>query len=147
MEDETLFDKAEQNYKVAESIRKNLGNDEAYLNYVGYHLQQSVELAIKHMLEINGVEYPKIHDVTQLIALAGEQEIDWHYNEYIDEHSEMFSMWESKTRYIKNYRLELRKIDKALEEVGVYLRELYPILNPEKNKREDSSDKGVDYRH
>ena len=29
--------------------------------------------------------------------------------EYIDEHSEMFTLWESRARYIINYRLEKKK--------------------------------------
>lgn len=41
--------------------------------------------------------------------------------EYIDEHSEMFTLWESRTRYIINYRLEKRKIERVLEEVGKML--------------------------
>ena len=51
---ESLLDKAIQNYNVAVNIRNTLSDDEAYLNYVGYHLQQAVELALKHIMEING---------------------------------------------------------------------------------------------
>ena len=70
MNNETLFDKAKQNLKVAESIYSTIAiNDEAYLNYVGYHIQQALELSIKYMLEMNGVNYPKTHDIDQLIRL------------------------------------------------------------------------------
>ena len=66
MNNETLFDKAKQNLKVAESIYSTIAiNDEAYLNYVGYHIQQALELSIKYMLEMNGVNYPKTHDIDQ----------------------------------------------------------------------------------
>lgn len=44
---ETLMDKAVHNYNVAIMIYNSMGGDESYLNYVGYHLQQSLELAMK----------------------------------------------------------------------------------------------------
>ena len=122
MNNETLFDKAKQNLKVAESIYSTIAiNDEAYLNYVGYHIQQALELSIKYMLEMNGVNYPKTHDIDQLIRLANINNVDLYLNEYIDDHSEMFSLWEARTRYILNYRLEKRKIERSLMETKSYL--------------------------
>lgn len=57
---ETLLDKSIQNLNYAKILYSSeLTLDEAYLNYVGYHLQQAVELSIKYMLEMNGVEYSK----------------------------------------------------------------------------------------
>lgn len=126
--DETLFDKAKQNYQVAKTLMTSLGSeDEVFLNYVGYHLQQAVELAIKYTLEMNGVNYPKTHDIDQLIQLAKEKDVDLSLNEYVDEHSEMFSLWEARTRYVLNYRLEKRKIEKALNEVCDYIDNLQTI--------------------
>ena len=122
MNNETLFDKAKQNLKVAESIYSTIAiNDEAYLNYVGYHIQQALELSIKYMLEMNGVNYPKTHDIDQLIRLANINNVELYLNEYIDDHSEMFSLWEARTRYILNYRLEKRKIERSLTETKSYL--------------------------
>lgn len=122
MNNETLFDKAKQNLKVAESIYSTIAiNDEAYLNYVGYHIQQALELSIKYMLEMNGVNYPKTHDIDQLIRLASINNVELYLNEYIDDHSEMFSLWEARTRYILNYRLEKRKIERSLTETKSYL--------------------------
>lgn len=122
MNNETLFDKAKQNLKVAESIYSTIAiNDEAYLDYVGYHIQQALELSIKYMLEMNGVNYPKTHDIDQLIRLANINNVELYLNEYIDDHSEMFSLWEARTRYILNYRLEKRKIERSLSETKSYL--------------------------
>lgn len=122
MNNETLFDKAKQNLKVAESIYSTIAiNDEAYLNYVGYHIQQALELSIKYMLEMNGVNYPKTHDIDQLIRLANINNVELYLNEYIDDHSEMFSLWEARARYILNYRLEKRKIERSLTETKSYL--------------------------
>ena len=122
MNNETLFDKAKQNLKVAESIYSTIAiNDEAHLNYVGYHIQQALELSIKYMLEMNGVNYPKTHDIDQLIRLANINNVELYLNEYIDDHSEMFSLWEARTHYILNYRIEKRKIERSLTETKSYL--------------------------
>lgn len=130
MNNETLFDKAKQNLKVAESIYSTIAiNDEAYLNYVGYHIQQALELSIKYMLEMNGVNYSKTHDIDQLIRLANINNVDLYLNEYIDDHSEMFSLWEARTRYILNYRLEKRKIERSLTETKSYLDIIDRMIN------------------
>ncbi len=130
MNNETLFDKAKQNLKVAESIYSTIAiNDEAYLNYVGYHIQQALELSIKYMLEMNGVNYPKTHDIDQLIRLANINNVNLYLNEYIDDHSEMFSLWEARTRYILNYRLERRKIERSLTETKSYLDVIDKMIN------------------
>ncbi len=53
MKNQTLLDKAMQNLYCAKALFQSLGNDEVYLNYVGYHLQQAVEMSIKYNLELN----------------------------------------------------------------------------------------------
>lgn len=114
---ETLLDKAISNYNVAVMIRNQMGSDEAYLNYIGYHLQQAVELNLKYQLEMSGIEYPKTHDIDQLLRIGKENNADLLVTEYIEDHSEMFSLWEARTRYVLNYHLEERKIDAALKGV------------------------------
>lgn len=41
--------------------------------------------------------------------------------------SEMFSMWEAKTRYVLNYHLEEEKVDKAIAGVREYLDALMEV--------------------
>lgn len=119
--EETLYDKATHNLKIAELIIKEATDDEAYLNYAGYHLQQAVELSIKFVLEENGIEYPYTHDITQLIYACKENNVSDGFTDYVDEHSEMFTIWESKTRYVTNYNLEAEKVKRAAKEVEAQL--------------------------
>ena len=125
--EETLLDKAVANYNIAQAIMQTLSADEIYLTGIAYHLQQSVELAIKHILETEGAEYPHTHDIDQLILFAKDNDVDLHITDYIDEHSEMLSVWEAKTRYVKGFRIELRKIETALTEIRDYLKNLRKI--------------------
>lgn len=119
---ETLLDKAFTNLETAEIIYQFRNGDEAKLNMVGYHLQQAVELCCKHYLEMNGVRYEKSHDITELLDRCERETRKLpEQSDYIYEHSEMFTMWESKTRYIKNYILSDKKVERALEEVKKFL--------------------------
>lgn len=42
---------------------------------VGFHAQQAVEKAVKVALTLEGVDFPKTHDLEYLIALAGKHSI------------------------------------------------------------------------
>ncbi len=145
-DNETLLDKAIQNLNCAMVIyNSELIEDEAYLNYVGYHLQQAVELSIKNTLEMSGIEYSKTHNIEQLIQLANNYDIDLGITDYIDDKAEMFSSWEAKTRYIKNYKLERRKVEKAITEVEKYIDNLIKqkdILLEINNVEDDFDDFG-----
>lgn len=118
---ETYLDKAEENLIVAKNIFNSLKYDDVFLNFTGYHLQQAVELSVKYLLERNGVNYPKTHDISQLIILGKENNVDLYLTPYMEEHSDTFTIWESKTRYVLNYKVEERKIKTALDEVEKYL--------------------------
>ena len=87
----------------------------------GFHLQQAVEQAMKYLLEQDGVEYPKTHDIDQLLRIGHESEVNMHASDYIEDHAEMFSQWEAKARYVMGYAIEKRKLDRALQEVDDYL--------------------------
>lgn len=120
----TLYDKALSNFNSANILLAHMGDDEEQLNIIAYHLQQTLELLIKDILESNGIEYPKTHDVEQLIAIANENNVDLKLNEYLKDHSEMFSQWESKSRYILGYLVEKKKIEQAVDALTEYIKGL-----------------------
>jgi HEPN domain-containing protein len=43
---------------------------------VGFHAQQAVEKALKVALTLNGIDFPKTHDLDFLLALANRSEIE-----------------------------------------------------------------------
>lgn len=125
-----LLDKALTNYDAAKIIRNSIKDEnEEMINLVGYHLQQSIELSIKYTLEMNGVEYPSTHRIEDLIKIAKTNKINLYLNEYIKEHDALLTSWESNTRYIIGYLIELEKIDKALPEIEKYLKNIINIYN------------------
>ncbi|MCI8366752.1 MAG: HEPN domain-containing protein [Eggerthellaceae bacterium] len=117
----TLYGKAASNYRAAKTLLDYASGDEEQLNMAGFHLQQAVEFAMKYLLEQDGVEYPRTHDIDQLIRIANEGKVDLLLTEYIEDHAEMFSQWEAKSRYILDYSIEQKKIERALKAVDEYL--------------------------
>ena len=63
--EETLLDIARRNLVTAKTMMKLVDADDGYLNVVGYHAQQAIELSIKHYLETHGIKYPMTHDISQ----------------------------------------------------------------------------------
>lgn len=120
MDDVTLYDKALANYNCACILRNHMSDDEEQLNIIAYHLQQSVELALKYLLEQSGVEYPKTHDIDQLIRIGRENNVELCLTEYIEDHAEMFSLWEAKSRYVLGFLAEVKKIDDAIAGIREY---------------------------
>lgn len=102
---ETLLDRAKANYMMAEKNFKFINEDDVYLNLTGYLLQQATELAAKHMLEMEGFRYPKVHDIRDLL-----DRFDWEDTRVKNllNMSDTITSWESKTRYIKDFRLSKR---------------------------------------
>ncbi|MCQ2776099.1 MAG: HEPN domain-containing protein [Bacilli bacterium] len=98
--------------------------DETQLNVAGYHLEQALEFALKFELEMNGISYPKTHDIEFLIKLAKDGGIQLNISDYIEDHAEMFSSWESKSRYILGYSIEYKKIETSIKEIDEYLKKL-----------------------
>lgn len=125
-----LFDKALTNFDCAKLIRNSIqSEDEEMIVMVGYHLQQAVELSVKFSLEMNGIEYPNVHRIEDLLKIAKVNNVDLHINEYIKEHDALLSSWEANTRYIIGYLAELEKIDKAINELEKYFIEMIKIYN------------------
>lgn len=115
---ETLLDMANTQYRIAKVLYKSIGEDEAFINAIGYHLQQSAELAIKHLLETSAVKYPKTHDIGELLGMLP----DNFDTSLLTPISGLLTSWEAKTRYIKDYRLSVRQIDAGLKDVGEFLK-------------------------
>lgn len=110
MNGETLLDKAILNYKIALKNYQYLLGDERELNYVGYMLQQSAELAIKHYLEINGIRYARTHSIEDLLDECTDNGIQIIFSDEFYSFAPSISKWEAKTRYIKDYLVSKRQI-------------------------------------
>ncbi len=142
---ETYLDKAVQNYNAAASLYSSLAcSDEMYLGIVGYHLQQSAELAMKYILDENGVDYPKTHDLNQLMIMADRNGVDLHITDYIYQNAALLTNWETNTRYVLNYMLEANRVKDALNGVKEYIQNIAAAEHRVPNHEDKDSTQGTD---
>jgi len=57
-------------------VEKNLKDKEIREQILLFHLQQAVEKFLKALLSFQHIEFPKIHDIEELIELCEESKID-----------------------------------------------------------------------
>ncbi len=122
--DETLLSKAYTNFRAAELLINTDLGDEGTLNIAGYLMQQTVELSLKHIIEMNGFDYPKTHDISVLLDNIDEKCTHKVDNDIIDKlylMSGTITQMESKTRYIKNYLVSKRNILQVKDLITILL--------------------------
>lgn len=117
-----LFRSARMDYETARMIWMSSCNDEIILNNAAYHLQQAVEKTLKGALECVGVTVPNTHKITKLIEMVFHNGANLVITEWLDDHSEMLSEWEAETRYNMDFLVEKRKLDRAMEEIHIFLK-------------------------
>lgn len=111
--EETLLDIAKRNLVTAKTMMQFAEGDDGYLNVVGYHVEQSIELALKHYLETHGIKYPRSHDISQLTEYIPDDQMEPF--EAIEDYAANITSMEAKTRYIKNFRLSHRIVSRSLK--------------------------------
>ena len=70
---ELLVRRAAGDLKAARKLSPDPEIDEGI---VGFHTQQAVEKTLKATLTLEGVDFPKTHDIDFLVGLAGEHSIE-----------------------------------------------------------------------
>lgn len=118
MNNETLLSRAQFNLEMAQYVLQKLDDgDERVLNTVGYNLQQSAELFLKHYLETESIGYPFSHDINLLIDLVEERGILIKLPESFKLIAGTLTEWEAKTRYVKNYVASRRAVLSAMQSI------------------------------
>ena len=135
MKDETLLDIAERNLHSAQILKRNC-DDDGDLNIIAYLIQQSVELSLKHYIETYmGQDYPYTHDIGELIRITGKDAFPEIYP-----WSGTITLMESKTRYIKNYRLSLDVVNDVYQLANNLIGKIKNIEKETSKEREDTAD-------
>lgn len=94
------------------NYQKYYTGDEGELNSIGYFLQQSAELCIKYCMGVAGIRYEHTYVIEDFLDRCGDS---CNYTEDFYNFAPAITKMESKTRYIKNYRLAARQVQKAFK--------------------------------
>ncbi|MCI9421632.1 HEPN domain-containing protein [Lachnospiraceae bacterium WCA-9-b2] len=112
-----LFRSAYTEFELAREIYRIPRNDEAFLNGVAYHLQQSTEKLLKAFLECKGVTVPNTHDIYKLVRMSRDNGSNIHLTAWIEDRADTLTRWEMDTRYNMDYSVEAEKVKEGIEEI------------------------------
>ncbi|MBR2215232.1 MAG: HEPN domain-containing protein [Selenomonadaceae bacterium] len=135
---ENMLDMARRNLFTVRKMYPYIADDDGMVNIVGYHLEQTVELALKHYLETHGIKFPFTHDISVLTELV--PDIDRETFAEVENMAANITNMEAKTRYVKNYRLSLRLVDKTLHIAEKLLQDIAAIDERDKVIAEEEAD-------
>jgi len=97
----------------AENDYTMLGADDAYVDDCCYNLQQSIELALKYLVEINGENYVENHDVRAQLNKLRELGVELPLFDDLRHMAVTLNSWEADTRYNDNFTALVEDIDDA----------------------------------
>lgn len=117
----TFYDKAAANLRCSRILLEYGEGEEGQIAAAAFHLQQAAELALKHLLRQNGVDYPQTQNIDQLIRLGRDAGVQLYLTEYLEDHAEMLYRWEAQWESILDYTIEVGAVEWALSEIEDYL--------------------------
>lgn len=113
-----LFKSAYTDFELAKEIYQIPRNDEAFLNGIAYHLQQSVEKLLKAFLECKGVTVPNTHDIYKLVRMSRNNGSNIILTKWLEDRADTLTRWEMDTRYNMDYSVESERVMEGIEEIG-----------------------------
>lgn len=120
---EEWISKAEEDYLVA---TRELQADPPALDAVCFHAQQCIEKYLKALLAFRGIDFPKTHNLSELIALLPHQILI----ELIPEEQEKLTDYATVTRYPGDYDeislIEAKHAVKTARRIRKQMRKLLP---------------------
>lgn len=132
-----LFRSAYTDLELAEEIYRIPRNDEAFLNGIAYHLQQSVEKLLKAFLECKGVTVPNTHDIYKLVRMSGDNGSNIILTEWLENRADTLTRWEMDTRYNMDYSVESERVKEGIEQI----RQLFELNGIKRELRQELLDR------
>ncbi len=97
----------------AENDYRNIGTDDAYLDDCCYNLQQSIELGLKYIIEMNGEEYVETHDIRAQLNKLRSMGIYLNFAENLRMMASTLNSWETESRYNDNFTSLIEDVKEA----------------------------------
>lgn len=134
-----LFRSAYTEFEFAREIYRILRNDEAFLNGIAYHLQQSVEKLLKAFLECKGVTVPNTHDIYKLVRMSRDNGSNVIMTSWLEDRADTLTRWKMDTRYNMDYTVESEKVREGIQEI----RHFFDVNGIKEELRPEFSDQKV----
>jgi len=118
----SLYDRAVGDFKQGLHALKDAHIDDVMCDMAGYHLQQAVEKLLKHLITLQGDEFPFTHDISLLLDKISSDVPQW-----IIDNRETLIKYEALTRYSSVKVASVTNLQEWYSLLEKYIAELKPI--------------------
>lgn len=109
-----LLARAKVKFSNAQSNYLLIGTDDAYLDETCYNLQQTIELCLKYIVEMNGENYVENHDVRSQLNKLKSLGVSVPCMEKIRNIASTLNSWETQSRYNDDFTCLKEDVDDAI---------------------------------
>jgi len=109
-----LFARAKVKYENAKRNFLMIGQDDAFLDETCYNLQQSIELCLKYIVEMNGEEYIENHDIRSQLNTLSRLEVKLPVADELRQMASTLNSWEAESRYNDDFTALIEDIEDAM---------------------------------
>lgn len=110
-----LLARAKVKLENAERNYLKIGIDDAYMDDCCYNLQQSIEMTLKWLVEINGKDYVENHDLRAQINKLKKLNVTIPGEDRISELASEILSWEKNSRYNDNFSALVPTVTEVLD--------------------------------
>ena len=108
-----LLARAHVKFQNAEFDYANIGADDAFLDDCCYNLQQSIEFALKYIVEMNGENYIENHDVRAQLNKLKSLGVELPFFESVRRLAQTVNGWEAESRYNDDFTALIEDVEDA----------------------------------
>lgn len=122
-----LLARAKVKFFNSQSNYIRIGQDDAFLDETCYNLQQTIELCLKYMVEMQGDEYIENHDIRAQL-----NKLDYVPNkEKLIQMASTINSWEAESRYNDNFTALIEEINAVREIAGKLIEHCESLVTEE----------------
>ena len=110
-----LLERAKVKLENAKNNYSKMGDDDAYRDDVCYNLQQAIEMSLKSIVELNGLQYAENHDVRANLNILNHAGINLPIQVELRNMASTIYSWETESRYKDSFVSMTEDIDSAMQ--------------------------------
>ena len=108
-----LLSRAKANYLMAEYIYTRVGEDDVYMDSCCYSLSQTIELALKFIVEMTGNNYAENHDVRANLNILVRASFELPFESELRNKAKLLYEWETESRYKESFVAAYADVDEV----------------------------------
>ena len=108
-----LLSRAKANYLMAEYIYTRVGEDDVYMDSCCCSLSQTIELALKFIVEMTGNNYAENHDIRANLNILSRSSFELPFESELRNKAKLLYEWETESRYKESFVAAYADVDEV----------------------------------